>query len=316
MRWVMSGEPRDPAAALAARRRHPVATYAELRGAGLSAGAIRRRVASGWLHRRHRGVYYIGDPDPPPPAPECAAWLVCGAGGAVSHLAAGRAWRALKAERGRIDVTLPGGRDRRHEGIHVHRVAELHPDDIRTIQGVAFTAPARTLIDLGSVLGRDSLEEALDSMRRLKLVTESSIAAALERAPRRHGAAALRRLLEERGHRGFTRSVPERGLVRLLRSAGLDPPLTNAPVLGKECDAVWPDLKVCVEMDSAAFHTSPREMDSDRDRDRRRKDAGWRPVRVTARQLNREPQKVVARVAAELADARAEARLSRAAPPA
>lgn len=304
----------DPAAGLVARRGLPVATYGELRAAGLSRAAIRHRVRRGWLHRRHRGVYFIGSPDPPRPAPELAAVLACSDGSAVSHFAAGRAWRALEAEGGRIDVTVPGGRHPEHEGIHVHRVSVLHPDDVRTIQGIPFTAPARTLIDLGGILGRDSLEEALDNMRRLRLVTENSLAAALDRAPRRRGTAALRRLLEERGHRGFTRSVPERGLVRLMRQAGLDPTHTNYPVLGDECDVVWLDLKVCVEMDSAAFHTSPREMDSDRERDQRRRDAGWRTVRVTARQLNREPHKVVARVSGELADARAEARISRAAP--
>ncbi len=110
--------------------------------------------------------------------------------------------------------------------------------------------------------------------------------------------------------------MPERGPVRLLRQAGLDPTHTNYLLLGKEFDAVWLDLKVCVEMDSAAFHTSPREMDSDSERDQRRKEAGWRSVRVTARQVNRGPQKVVARVSAELAEARMERRLSRGAPPA
>ncbi len=304
---------RDPAAALAARRRHPVATHAELLEAGLSPKAIRHRVARGWLHRRHRAVYFIGDPDPAPPAAECAAWLACGDPSAVSHFAAGRGWRALTPERGRIDVTVAGGRDPRPAGIHVHRVAELHPDDVRTIQGIPFTAPARTLIDLGGMLGRDALEEVVDNMRRLRLVTEGSLAAALDRAPRRRGAAPLRRLLEERGHRGFTRSPPERGLVRLLRQAGLDPPFTNYPVLGYEADAVWPDLKVCVEMDSAAFHTSPKELDADRARDQRLEDAGWRVVRVTARQLNRAPQRVVARVAGKLAEARAERLLSGAA---
>ena len=185
----------------------------------------------------------------------------------------------------------------------MHRVDALHPDDVRTIQGIPFTAPARTLIDLGRMIGRDSLEETLDNMRRLKLVTESSLAAALGRNPRRRGAAALRRLLEERGHRGFTRSPPERGLLRLLLRRASAP---DEQTVGHEADAVWPDLKVCAEMDSAAFHTSPKELDADRARDQRLDDAGWRVVRVTARQLNREPQRVVARVAGKLAEARAE----------
>ena len=308
----VSGAGLDPAVALVARDL-PVATYEELLATGLTEDAIRHRVKRGWLHRRHRRVYYIGTADPPWPAAELAAVLACGEGGAVSHLAAGRGWRGLKQAGGRIDVTVPGNRQPRHEGIRVHRVAALHPDDVRPIQGIPFTAPARTLIDLGGILGCDALEEALDSMRRLRLVTEGSLAAALDRAPRRRGAAALRRLLKERGHRGFTRSPPERGLVRLLRQAGLDPPFTNHQVLGLEADAVWPDLKVCVEMDSAAFHTSPKELDADRARDQRLEDAGWRVVRVTARQLNRAPQRVVARVAGKLAEARAERLLSRAA---
>jgi very-short-patch-repair endonuclease len=298
----------DPAVRLVAGRRLPVATYEELLGTGLSRAAIRHRVRRGWLRRAHRGVYFVGPGEPPPFAAELAAVLACGEGAALSHLAAGRAWRALRAERGRIDVTVPGGRHPRLDGVHVHRVKDLHPDDVRTVQGIRTTAPGRTLIDLASLRNRDALEEALDEMRRLRLVTETSLSAALNRAPRRHGAAHLRALLDERGHRGFTRSPPERGLLRLLRAAGLDPPQTNAQVLGYEVDAAWPDLRVCVEMDSAAFHTSPRQMDADRERDQRLDDADWRVVRVTARQLARRPERVVARVAEAQALSRAAGR--------
>lgn len=299
------GVSRDPAARLMAGRPHPVVTYAELLDAGLGREAIRHRVAKGWLHRVHRGVYLAGSGDPPFPAAELAAVFACGRGAVLSHLAAARLLRMLSPTPGMPDVTVPGGRSPRRPGIRVHRVSRLDARDVRSVAGVPVTAPARTPVDMAAVVDRDTLEEALDTARRERMLSRAAVEEALSRAPRRRGARELRGLLAERGHHGFTRSPPERRLLQLLRVAGLPPPRSNAKIGSKEVDAVWPELRVAVEVDSAAFQTSPRELDADRARDEMLHNAGWTLVRVTAGQLAREPERVLARVAAAVGGARA-----------
>src|SRR4051794_35365115 len=52
--------PRDLAIAALAGRQHGVVSLAQLVNLGLSPEAVRSRVASGRLHRVHRGVYAVG----------------------------------------------------------------------------------------------------------------------------------------------------------------------------------------------------------------------------------------------------------------
>ena len=59
----------------------------------------------------------------------------------------------------------------------------------------------------------------------------------------------------------------------------------NALVEGLECDAVWPERRLVVELDGRAFHDDPASFERDRARDRRLAVAGWRVIRVTWRQM-------------------------------
>jgi hypothetical protein len=63
--------------------------------------------------------------------------------------------------------------------------------------------------------------------------------AGLARRPRRHGARALRALLERDTRPAFTRSQAERRLLALVRAAGLPAPEHNVTVAGNERDLVW-----------------------------------------------------------------------------
>ena len=51
-----------------------------------------------------------------------------------------------------VDVVMDGNRRlRARAGITTHRTATLDPADVRDLDGLPVTAPARTLIDLASV---------------------------------------------------------------------------------------------------------------------------------------------------------------------
>jgi very-short-patch-repair endonuclease len=56
-----------------------------------------------------------------------------------------------------------------------------------------------------------------------------------------------------------------------------------------------------VEIDGFAFHSSRRAFEADRRRDAELQARGWRVVRITWRQLAREPERVVATIATLLA---------------
>jgi very-short-patch-repair endonuclease len=120
----------------------------------------------------------------------------------------------------------------------------------------------------------------------------------LDRAPGRSGTATLRALLEDEPT--FTRSEAERRLRRLILDGGLPPPETNVRLLGFEVDFVWPGAKLVVEVDGHAFHAHRAAFERDRERDQALVAAGYRVIRVTWRQLEREPLAVLARIAQAL----------------
>ncbi|MGH2914135.1 MAG: endonuclease domain-containing protein, partial [Solirubrobacteraceae bacterium] len=104
-----------------------------------------------------------------------------------------------------------------------------------------------------------------------------------------------------------TRSEAERRLRALIDAAGLPRPLFNARLHGFEVDALWPSLRVVVEVDGFAFHAHRGAFERDRRRDQRLVAAGYTVIRITWRQLAHEPLGVVARLAQALALAQARA---------
>ena len=55
-------------------------------------------------------------------------------------------------------------------------------------------------------------------------------------------------------------------------------------------DCAWPDQRVVAELDSWAHHGTWAAFRRDRARDRRLKVAGWQPVRITAWDIDEQPQ--------------------------
>jgi very-short-patch-repair endonuclease len=169
------------------------------------------------------------------------------------------------------------------------------------LDGIPATATARTLLDLASVLPFHELESCYADARTRGLVHKHELLAALGRGPRRHGAGALRRLLELDECGGPTRSVAERRFLRLVRTAGLPAPETNARIGGFEVDVVWRRHRFVVEVDGVAFHSGQEAFERDRVRDAMLMARGYAVSRVTWRQLNVNPVAVIARLAAALA---------------
>jgi len=195
-----------------------------------------------------------------------------------------------------VELSLIGCERRPRPGIRSYGVSALDPRDLRRREGLALTAPARTLLDLGAVLSPRNLEQALAEARALRLVTPGAIQAALERAPRRHGTAALRNVLRREAEPALTRSEAEELLLELVRRADMPEPACNVRVAGCEVDCLWRAQRLVVEVDGYAFHSSPTAFERDRLRDAEIEDADYRVRRVTWRQLTQDPSGVERRL--------------------
>ncbi len=278
-----------------------LAVREQLLGTGLGRGAIVHRLATGRMREVYRGVYLVGPGDVDPLIGELAAVLYFRGHAILSHRSAAVVWGLL--ERGpHDDVSLTTVKARRsRRGLRLHRVKALHRRDLRVRDGLPLTAPARTLLDLAAEEPDADLEEALAVARQRGLASDAEIRAAIERAPRRKGAARLARLLDAGNASGFTRSKAERQMRALLRAAELPQPRANVPLLGYVADFFWPQHRLVVEVDGYLFHSDKASFESDRRRDQVFAAAGYTVIRVTWTQLLNEPLAVVARIAQALA---------------
>src|SRR5436190_9242742 len=76
-----------------AARQHGVVTVGQLYSLGLSDRHVRHRVAAGWLHRLHRGIYAVGHRNLAREGWWMAAVLACGEDAVLSHQAAAELWK-------------------------------------------------------------------------------------------------------------------------------------------------------------------------------------------------------------------------------
>jgi very-short-patch-repair endonuclease len=261
---------------------HGVVARAQLFVRGLPVHAVDRLVRVRRLMVVQRGVYQIG-PLPLPRAAEMAAVLAGGGDARISHRSAAHLAGILEASRpvGTVEVTVVRERNRRLEGVRVHRVRDLRADEVTQVDGIPVTTPARTLLDLAEVMTIREVEQAYASGLRMRLVTPETMRAMVERHPAHRGAPLWRQLLAEHGGPAFTRSEAEEKLLEITRSAGLPRPEVNVHVLGYEVDFVWQDARVVAEVDGYAFHASAQSFAADRRRDAELTAAGYRVLRFT-----------------------------------
>jgi Protein of unknown function (DUF559) len=109
--------------------------------------------------------------------------------------------------------------------------------------------------------------------------------------PRHSGVGRLRRLLDAHAF-VLTDSELERRFLRIVRGAGLPPPLTAAWVNGFRVDFYWPGLGLVVETDGLRYHRTPAQQTRDRARDQAHTLSGLTPLRFTHAQVWREPDRV------------------------
>jgi very-short-patch-repair endonuclease len=244
----------------------------ELRECGLTPRMIDRRVRSGRLHPLHRGVYAVGHAHLTPEGRFLAAVKACGPKAALSHFSAAVHWGLLEPIERFPDVTAPTVRARR--GINSHRSRSLL-GDVVVHHGIPTTTPQRTLQDL----------------ERIKTPPKT-----LTRARRQ--AQTLRLIAPANEPPAPTRSVLEDLVLDLIVNAGLAHPEVNVPLRIDKTTVVpdfrWPERRLIVEADGAAYHDNTKREDAQRQA--LLEATGERVIRVTYAQAVHERDQTVERL--------------------
>jgi Protein of unknown function (DUF559). len=282
-----------------AERQHGVVASRQLYSLGFSEAQIRSRVSAGWLHSVHRSVYAVGHSRLTRDGYWMAAVLACGPRAVLSHIHAGALWSIRSGPPpGPIDVTLRtrAGR-RRRAGIRVHRPRRLPDDELSLRRGIPCTAPARTILDLASVLSSRRLERVIDEGDRLRLFVTDDLVELLRRHRGHPGARPLRGVLARHAVGStVTRSELEERFLALCSRYDLLQPEVNVPLLDYVVDFLWGEAQIVVEVDGHASHSTRRAFQADRDRDGRLSVAGYRVLRFTWFDVTRRPAVVADRV--------------------
>lgn len=246
--------------------------------AGLTRGAIARRLASARLTRLHDEVYAFGHTALRDEGIWLAAQWACGDGAVLSHVtaAAFHGWSLPDdLETTAVHVTTTGSR-RSRAGIVVHRVRRLDGVDVFGPDPFVVTTIPRTFVDLADVLTWAQYRAIADAQSSLRI---DKIWEAQRRAPNRRGAPLVARLIE--ADDAHTKSEFERRFLRFLVAHGLPrPDGLNERIAGHKADCVYREARLVVELDGRAFHRRRAQMRADRARDTDYQLAGFRIMRL------------------------------------
>lgn len=197
-----------------------------------------------------------------------------------------------------LHITLPP------EGFHVQRPGvichrrSLPPEHIRDVDGLRLTSPARTLVDLASVLSLPHLVALGDDFLRRNLMTQRDLLTVIQQSRKQRGIPSARTaatLLDPRSE------SPRESVTRaLLWQAGFPMPTPNVDI----CDAfgnfvargdlVYEDLRIVIEYDGS-HHLTPGQQSKDADRRLKLNVLDWLILEVVSRDI-RTPQRLYAKV--------------------
>lgn len=233
---------------------------------------------------------------------------------ALAFSTAGQEWGLRRMTDRRVHVLVPHGVSPELEGIVVHRCRRIDSIDlVERTGGIRVTSVARTLFDVGAVVGRRRLESALEQALDKGLVDYADVAEAIARLyhRRRPGSLEIRDVVSKRASWSTAvQSELELRVLAAIRRAGLPEPVVQHSVaLGDgtsiRFDFAWPSALVALEVDHAFWHTGSDESTKDKSRDRRAAAHGWLTLRITDDDVNHRLDVAMAEIAAVVRSAMA-----------
>ena len=210
--------------------------------------------------------------------------------GVASHRSAAALWRIDGFPRALIEVTIDNSRRVILPGVKVRRSTQFAWRDETTIDGIATTGIARTVLDVAAVVGPGRLNQAVDAVLRQKLLSWPDLYDVLVRhsARGRTGCGRLRKLLDVRfGDTAIPDSRWNRMVATLLVDAGLPAPALEFEVRSSSGDFVarvdlaFPRRKVAIELDSERWHLNSESFRKDPRRKNKLTVEGWTVLSFT-----------------------------------
>lgn len=285
-----------------AGRQAGVVTRRQALASGLTADAIRGRLARRSWRRLLPGTLYIW---PTEATAETRAWagvLYAGANAVLTGAEAAARYGVRYLPRGAtIHVLVPAGATARSRDWL--RVTETRrPTLPRLSRGLpvaaserAVTDTARSMTDLAAVraMVADSVQRGICRIDELRVE--------LEDGPRR-GSRLLRLVLDEVS-RG-ARSAPEAALLTALLATGLPEPLCNVPIRDPRGAVVaipdfqFADVRLAVEVDSREWHLSPAAWEHTMRRHNSLTALGWTVLHFPPSRIRDDLPGVLAEIAA------------------
>lgn len=265
-----------------------------------SATSVARWTANGDLVHLHPGVVVLAErrDDPMVRARAATLW----AGGPLSHLSALWLWDALPTPVDPVHVTVVADRcPRGTPGVRVHRT--LQPVPRATLRGVPVVYLTRGLVSAWSLAAAKRgapgemplVRQAVIESVRDRGVSLSALQAESPSSGRHAGKATLRRLLD----------LLADGCESELEIWGVTHVLPGPPAVPRwiqqyrvrldtgrwiEGDAAYPDARVAIELDGAAFHGSRSAREKDLRRDSALATRGWIVLRFSHARLVSDPE--------------------------
>jgi very-short-patch-repair endonuclease len=226
-------------------------TRTQLYALGLSRRAVEHRLEQGVLIAAHRGVYAVGHLPTNPLDRARGALLAAGPRSALAHQTALAYWQGLKHWPEPLE--LISANDRRPTNLVVHYSSTLLHRDIRQVDGLRVTSPARTALDLAPRVSAKQRTRIVNDLRHQNRLTVEQLRDIADRNPRHPGARLIKDLIGD-SQREPTRSELEDAFLRLLKKYKLPTPQVNVHVAGHRVDAYFPDHELVVELDGRLTH--------------------------------------------------------------
>jgi very-short-patch-repair endonuclease len=284
-------------------------TRAQANSLGFSNRWLQRQIKSGLLTQEYFDVFRFAAVPPSFHQQLMAVCLRAPGKVWVTHRGAGGFWDLDEVPRNVVEVTSLVDMRVDQRKVLLHRTKDMLKTDVTRVMALPVTTVHRTLIDLGAVLDRDSVEVALECALRRRITTIDRLGRRLDVIGRngRRGAGVLKAILAAREPGAPpTDSALEVRFIQLLRWGKLPLPLRQRVVRDgrgfvARVDFEYVELGLVIEVDSRRHHLRADEWERDLRRRNRLTTAGKRVLHVTHQRMERDPQGLIDEIARALA---------------